>query len=354
MDASFVSASDGWLIGVTLRHCWQYGGSRLVVRETTDGGRHWSPVSAPPAPVPWSGGAQIPPAASVSEIYFASARDGWAFGPGLWATHDGGASWHRVGTHGRGVYSLAASGGHVVGAFDSCGADCGRGAASSFTIATAPIGSDAWRPVPGAAGEGKGQPQVTAAGGTAYALTAGDAGNPSTRARLLSGPADGTAPWHARTTPCYAMGANTVTAVTAARLVMACALLGAHPATTRFYRTVSRTTGYRTTGDRTTGDHGAHWRQFSSLGLYDGASCVSVTGDGTLLAAGNYDGVAMSYDGGRGWHRPSTVDASPQVGGGGEIVAAMTADRDGFAIAPWGPVWITRDGGHTWTPVIVR
>lgn len=339
MDASFVSASDGWLIGVTLRHCWQYGGSRLVVRETTDGGRHWSPVSAPPAPVPWSGGAQIPPAASVSEIYFASARDGWAFGPGLWATHDGGASWHRVGTHGRGVYSLAASGGHAVAAFDSCGTNCGRGTASSFAIATAPIGSDAWRPVPGAAGEGEGEPQVTAAGGTAYALTGGDAGNPNIRARLLSGPADGSAPWHARATPCYAMGANTVTAVTAARLVMACALLGAHPATTRFYRT---------------DNHGAHWRQFSWLGLYDGASCVSLTGDGTLLAGGNYDGVAMSYDGGRSWHRPATVDASPQVGGGGEIVAAMTADRDGFVITPWGPLWITRDGGHTWTPVIVR
>lgn len=342
LSASFISASDGWLLGVTLQRCWAFNGSRLVVRKTTDAGRHWSPVPAPPAP--WSGGAPVPPAAGVSEIYFADARDGWAFGPGLWVTHDGGASWHRVLTHGREVYSVAATDGHAVAAFLRCEAGCYRGSEASFTIETSPDSSDAWRPVPGAAGQG--QPDITAAGGMAYALGAAGPGSSAgtalgaapAPARLLTGPADGTGPWHAHATPCYAIGANTATAVTAAGLVMACALLGAHPATTRLYRT---------------DDSGAHWRQFSTLGLYDGASGVTVTSDGTLLVAGIYDGAVLSYDDGRSWHRPATVDQSPRVGGGGPIDAAMTSDDDGFVIANWGPLWVTSDAGHSWETVIV-
>ena len=100
----------------------------------------------------WNGEASIAPD-SVGEIYFAGARDGWAFGPGLWSTHDGGATWHRVDTDGHAVYSLAATNGHVVAAFLSCGTDCGRGAAASFAIETAQVGSDVWgRTTPGRTG----------------------------------------------------------------------------------------------------------------------------------------------------------------------------------------------------------
>jgi hypothetical protein len=201
VDASFVSATDGWLLGVTLQQCWTSASSRLVLRKTTDGGRDWVPVPAPPAP--WSGGASVAPDGA-DEIYFADARDGWAFGPGLWSTHDKGATWHSVDTGGHAVYSLAATNGHVVAAFLTCGTDCGRGAPASFAIETTQAGSDNRRPVPGTVGQG--QPDMMAAGGTAYAL---DAGNPDGRALLLTGPADGTAPWQPHVTPCYNIGANT-------------------------------------------------------------------------------------------------------------------------------------------------
>jgi photosystem II stability/assembly factor-like uncharacterized protein len=340
-SASFISPADGWLLGVTLQGCSPSNRARIVLRKTTDGGRHWSPIPAPSAP--WGGGSAVAPADSAGQVYFADARDGWAFGPGLWATHDGGDTWRRVDTHGRNVYSLAATDGHVVAAFQRCVQDCSRGSASSFTIQTSPSGTDAWRPVPG--GAGLGLPIVTAAGGMAYAF--GAAGTPPkgpgpddfrTPALLMAGPADGTAPWQRRATPCVTMGANTVTAMTASSLVVACALLGAHPAATHLYRS---------------DDAGTHWRQFSHLGLYDGASGVSVAADGTLLVGGNFDTAALSHDGGRSWLRPTAMSASSQAGCC-QLDVAMTSASDGFVLALLGPFWITSDGGRSWVPVTVR
>lgn len=329
VDASFISASDGWLLGITLQHCWAAGSSRLVVRKTTDGGRDWGAVPAPPAP--WSGGTSVVPD-GVGEIYFAGSRDGWAFGPGLWSTHDGGATWRRVDTDGRAVYSLTATNGHVVAAFQACHTDCGRGTPASFSVETSPAGSDDWRSVPG--GTGTGQPYLMAADGTAYAL---DEGGPDGPARILAGPADGTVTWRAHVTPCYNIGANTGTAVTASRVVIACALLGAHPAATRFYRS---------------DDSGAHWRQFSHLGLYDGASSVGVTADGTVLVGANFDGVELSHDGGHSWQPAAAIDNFSR--GCCEIDVAMTSDEDGYVIAAWGLLWITSDAGQTWAPVALR
>jgi photosystem II stability/assembly factor-like uncharacterized protein len=342
-SASFISPGDGWLLGVTLQGCWPSNSARIVLRKTTDGGRHWTPIDAPPAP--WGGGSTVRPADSVDEIYFADARDGWAFGPGLWATHDGGATWHRVDTRGRSVYSMAATDGHVIAAFQRCVQECSSGSASSFAIETSPAGADAWRPVKG--GGGLGLPVVTAAGGTAYALGAAGAGagkGPGASAYgpptlLLSGPADGSAPWHRRATPCVTMGADTVTAMTASSLLMACGLLGAHPTTNHLYRSE---------------DSGAHWRQFAHVGLYDGVLTVAATPDGKLFVDGILDGIALSRDGGRSWLRPATVDATDQVQAGGLVDAAMTTNNDGYLVARYGPFWITSDGGVTWTPVTVR
>jgi hypothetical protein len=47
----------------------------------------------------------------VSQVRFADARDGWAFGPQLWSTHDGGAHWRESSL--TGVWSLEAAAGQV-------------------------------------------------------------------------------------------------------------------------------------------------------------------------------------------------------------------------------------------------
>ena len=38
----------------------------------------------------------------VSQVRFYNTSDGWAFGPQLWATHNGGQSWQQIGPAGGG------------------------------------------------------------------------------------------------------------------------------------------------------------------------------------------------------------------------------------------------------------
>lgn len=57
-------------------------------------------------------GIPAPRTDGVTQLRFADIRDGFAYGPELWATHDGGAHWHRVAIGGS-VSDLEASGGWV-------------------------------------------------------------------------------------------------------------------------------------------------------------------------------------------------------------------------------------------------
>ena len=101
-EFSATSELDWWVLGTV--HC----GKRqcLSIVRTENGGRSFQPVGTPP-----SSTAQR---ATVSQLQFANARDGYAFGPELWTTHDGGRSWRRasigftqeVATAGRWVYAL--------------------------------------------------------------------------------------------------------------------------------------------------------------------------------------------------------------------------------------------------------
>ena len=53
---------------------------------------------------PWENQPNYSAPDSVGSVTFADARNGWLYGPGLWATHNGGASWHKVDTHGAQVH----------------------------------------------------------------------------------------------------------------------------------------------------------------------------------------------------------------------------------------------------------
>ena len=112
-----------------------------------------------------------------------------------------------------------------------------------------------------------------------------------------------------------------------------------HPATTHLY---------------TSADAGRHWTKIATFGMYDGAGTVQRTGPGTLLAAGIYNGVGLSRDGGRTWTWPRVIDKSDNVGGGDAIEAGLFTNDDGYVIVAWGSLWITRDAGRSWRPVTVR
>lgn len=317
LSVTFVTPSRGWLLGVTLPPCAGPGGSRLAVRVTTDGGRHWSPRPAPPAPwgTPGTGSS-----AGVSQILFVTRQDGWAFGPALWATHDGGERWQQISTHGAQVDSLAATAGHVIAAFTT-----GR-AGDDVTIDTSPAGRNDWHPIPRATGHGS--PELAASAGTGYALLQD---GPSSDT-LLAGPADGTGHWQARPRPCPGWG---VIAATPAGLALACALLGVHPAPTHVYLSA--------TGGRT-------WRRLATVLLAEVPDSITVSPTGPSLLTAPYSGLLLSRDGGHTWRSVPPGGTSMAINGR-DLYATMLTRQDGYAYLDMTELWLTHNVGHTWTPV---
>src|SRR6267154_926704 len=90
-SVTFVGPRTGWVIGQALTpgHCAsQFCTS---VARTDDAGKTWTGV-----PAPMAGAADG--ALGLSQIRFLNTKDGWAYGPQLYATHTSGRTWAQVGT----------------------------------------------------------------------------------------------------------------------------------------------------------------------------------------------------------------------------------------------------------------
>jgi len=83
MSATFISDRTGWVLGAS--PCPSGKGRCDVIARTRDGGASWLAIPSP---------ATSPD--HLAQIRFAGERDGFVTGDQLWATHDGGASWHVV------------------------------------------------------------------------------------------------------------------------------------------------------------------------------------------------------------------------------------------------------------------
>jgi photosystem II stability/assembly factor-like uncharacterized protein len=140
-SASFVSAQTGFVLGA--RDCSVLDGPvpcKALLEKTTSGGKHWAAVPAPAVNLTehFSG----TPASAVSSVRFATASDGWLFGPGLWATTDGGKRWQRVKLPGI-VYMMATSGGEAYAA-----AEPPLGGPGEGHLYESAVGSGKWTLVP--------------------------------------------------------------------------------------------------------------------------------------------------------------------------------------------------------------
>jgi len=109
--------------------CLTGSGTCGAILRTTDGGSVFAGIPSPPAT-----------AGDVSQLRFASPLDGYAFGPALWQTADGGATWTNIAVSGH-VTELEAADGEAYALVT------GTGSANSTSneLLTAPVGSPQWR-----------------------------------------------------------------------------------------------------------------------------------------------------------------------------------------------------------------
>ena len=131
-----ISETDYWVLGDA--GCGTRGCPSIL--HTLDGGATFHPITTPPA----SFGANSD-ASSIDALRFANAYDGWAFAPGLWSTHDGGAHWKNVQIGGV-IWQLEAAGGWVFATVGACQPPYGMGC-TGYRLKRAPVGSDNWSDV---------------------------------------------------------------------------------------------------------------------------------------------------------------------------------------------------------------
>jgi len=334
VSASFTSPSQGWLLAVPPCALNAKPCRSLLLRTTTDGGRTWADL---PAPAPFASAGSGGDA--VRSILFASPRDGWAFGPGLWQTRDGGATWRRVSIPGGLVLDMAAGDGRVLAATGRCtasGRDC------RFGVYTSQTGSTTWRPIPAATARGVEAPSLLVAGRIAYL-----ASNVPLRGKavLVAGPANGSARWRPlRNNPCTRPWSMAVAAAAGGWLFAGC---GSEPGAGQQLKTAYLSS-----------DHGRTWRRVANppSGGYIGSA--SMTRSGTIFLSGGRMDIYISRNRGRSWQISRSLNyAAGLAGAGSGLLAAATSNTTGYA-TQWGvyrhQLWLTGDGGRRWRPITIR
>jgi hypothetical protein len=335
-SVTFVGLKTGWVIGqaglpgqkCATAYC-------TSVARTDNAGQSWFGVPAPVTGAPNG-------ASGVSQIRFLDASNGWAFGPQLWATHDGGQTWTQVQTGGQRVTSLETVGNRVFAIFASCsgtGADFAA-QCTSFSLYSAPASGDSLVPL---------SPTVTSLGNggraasASLALTATQGYLLAPDGTLYSGPVSGAGSWQqAAPGPAGAASCSTgpaqpngqpsgamLAAATASDLALACSVPAASGGGAQVFASA---------------DGGVTWQQ---AGTVTGGTVTSVAAQpGGEIILATTAGLEVSGNGGASW-QPVMLDA----GLGGFSYVGMTSIEQGVAVpadASGHAIWFTFDAGRTW------
>jgi hypothetical protein len=329
-SVTFVTGTIGAVIGETTSGCPT---GCEAVAGTSNYGQTWTKADPPPAGPPNGN-------SGVSQIRFLEQNNGWAYGPGLYVTHNGGATWVKAtGVYGR-VIDLATVNGSayaVVGSCTGTGADYASDC-SSFALYTSAYTSDSFQLVPGASGNGPEAPgglQLTNDNGY---LLAGHV--------LFTGSPDG-GPWQAIT-----ISSGTVPACLTAKghsVAPGESGLLAPSAASDIYLLCQPAGGGGSLYIST--DSGATWQLAGKVKTQGvGTSLAIAPTSGTLVLATSA-GIYYSPDA-RHWRRASLSNQA-QAGGFGFSFIGMTTQMNGVAV-PAGPgstvIYVTHNGGLTWRP----
>ena len=304
------------------------------MRVTQDGGKTWAGIPAPAAQVafypnhfPWH--ASDP--AGVSNIRFASAHDGWAFGPDLYTTHDGGQTWLK---ENRLVSDVAVTNG-AIWAVEQQG--------DAAVVERSTEAGKAWTPAkmqPLLVG----WPTITSVDKeTAWLFTQDSVLNPQ-----LIVTNDGGNSWAELQMPERPCPTAFVKAVTALVLWYICGGVGATAMQDKqVYTSADGGIAWTMQAD-------SHAQNLANGGITNQGHIVSARDFAALSAnvafmALNRDTLIMSGDGGRHW-----TDAIPyqRANGGGDPAMGpveFANAHDGWLAAGPNRLFRTTDGGHTWS-----
>jgi len=347
-SVTFISTQIGAVIGQasTPGHC----ASRYYCTSlagTSDYGASWYGVSAPPTGPPLGG-------TGAGQVRFLDLKNGWAFGPGLWVTHDGGARWAPEPTFGLRVIDLETARGYAFALFASCSGTTTAYTAhcSSFSLFSSPAQSDQWLPVPGPrggalkmSGAGLGHPSTASlllAGSTGYLLA------PS--GQLYSGPLDGSA-WILAGQAPMAPGAPGPDGQPTSGLLAA----GSQQL---FELTTTTTTAGESQAKAlySSADGGKAWQQAGTPPSAGIARSLAAA-QGNLVVLATTAGIDVSTDGGAAWTAAETGPQNASAGSPGFSYVGMTDSSQGVAV-PADPqlneVYTTIDGGQTWHAHLIQ
>ncbi len=339
LSASFVSASAGWLLAE--RPCAHQADpcrAAVLMRGTVNGGRTWFAAPAPPASAadPAQPG---PPRDAVGRVLFTSARDGWAFGPGLRRTTDGGTAWRRLRVPGP-VAAFTVADDRMLAIVGGCG-KAGNCAYRGYeTVAD----SDTWRPVPGTAVAGSGglSVQLVVSGSAGYVLVISQE---PVRPVLLSGPLTGAARWRPLPLPQPCAGADSGGIAASGRwLFLGC---GGEPGA-----------GNQPKVAYLSPDGGRGWQRAASPPFSGYLGSAAMSPDGTIILSGQRMDVDISRDRGGSWHvSPDLATPAALADAGFPLLATVVTGAFAVAIQQGvsvRQVWLTGDDGIRWASVTVR
>ncbi len=312
-SVSFVSASEGWVLGTAPCHS---APCTSIVR-TMNGGRTWQGIPAPRAPLTRFG-----QGTGIGELRFADGLDGFAYDPDLYVTHDGGGRWHRVRLPGQ-VGDLEASGGVVYAAV--------RASGGQERIYRAAASTGAWSRVAGLPANIKGTPgegTITLHGRSAWIfigsrLYATSTGTSWFRVQL---PCD----------PAKHLSADSVAAFSTGRITLLCTGLPALGSTEKIvYSSSNGGHSFTRAGSPPSGGDGGVLAQPAPTHIFVASSSaanfiyVSRNGGRTWRSA------LFLADGGQGWTDFGFTTATQGV-----VVEGIPADGS--------HLYMTRNAGRTW------
>jgi photosystem II stability/assembly factor-like uncharacterized protein len=340
--ASFVSTRRGWALGrVGCDDC-------AALRMTVDGGRSWTPLPSPRAPLWFYGGQDD--LRAVTDVAFADTANGFLFGPGLLVTSDGGLTWRRQSLPP--IQALMLAGGHAYALTRPRAED-------RMDLWRTRIGSDRWTRVsppiaPSSWPTSVSRLQLAAEGGTVVLLQAGYngplGGVPQARPGPLWVSCNFGLTWRPLPAPCT-------------RTDGGAALIGiarAHPEAwlvdcfNNEQSSQAQDTQHHLYG---TADAGRSWIRLADPTRHNLPALLADNGEGHAFLAtegGRGDALVGTFDGARHWH--------PLLESGGSFfgwadLRFITAST-GFVVGPTHysteHLYRTDDGGRTWRVLSIR